>query len=381
MKIAIVHDILIKYGGAERVLEMLHAIYPSAPIYTLLYDPKGTKNIFDNPDYDIRQSNLCKAPKFLKNHSKLLLPYFPKAIEEFNLSNFDIVISNSNSFAHGVITKPSTLHVCYCHSPIRYIWDWHSEYIKENHLDKGLISLQIKKILSRIRIWDYFASSRPDEWIANSITVQKRIDKYYRLPSKVIYPSTKFFAKEISTNNRNYYLIISRLSPYKKIDLAISAFNQNKKSLVIIGEGNDLYRLKNMAKDNIKFLGYQNNDVVSKYLSSCKALIFPGEEDFGLTPIEAMSYGKSVIAYNKGGVTETVLDNQTGVFFNNATADSLNKAIDYFENNFDNFSPQKCRNRANKFSEQIFTKNFKSYIELCYKNFFNENNTRQNFDI
>ncbi len=376
MKIALVHDILIKYGGAERVLELLHAIYPSAPIYTLLYDAKGTKNVFSDPAYKINQSNLSKLPKFLKNHSKLLLPYFPKAIEEFDLSQYDIVISNSNSFAHGVITKPTTLHICYCHSPIRYVWDWHSEYIKENHFDKGLVSLYIKKILSEIRIWDYYASSRPDIWIANSKNVQKRIEKYYRLSSTIIYPSTKLFAKEVDTKFDDYYLIISRLSPYKKIDLAISAFNKNKKKLIIIGEGNDLYRLKNMANKNIKFLGYQNNESVSHYLSNCKALIFPGEEDFGLTPIEAMSYGKSVIAYKKGGVTETVIDKQTGVFFDQADSCSLKQAINYFEKNLNAFSAHKCRDRANEFSEQVFIQKFKSQVELFYKNFTNENNSR-----
>lgn len=362
MRIALIHDFLIKNGGAERVLELLHEIYPDAPIYTLLYDQIGTKGVFSSKDYKIIQSSLSRYPKFIKTRSRLLLPKFPRAIEEFDLSQFDVVISNSNSFAHGVITKPKTVHICYCHSPIRYLWDWHSEYALENNIGFGLLSLYIRILFSKIRLWDYYSSRRVDYWLANSENVKKRIKKYYRANSDIIYPASDLAAPNNISKSNNYYLIVSRLSPYKKIDLAINAFNTNGKKLKIIGEGSDFKRLKQIAKENIEFLGYLNNNDVIKYLSECKALIFPGEEDFGLTPIEAMSAGRPVIAFRKGGVIESVEENKTGVFFDQDNADSLNKAISYYEDNSDLFKPEYCQKRAEIFSKQRFIKEFKEHI-------------------
>jgi len=367
MKVALVHDFLIKNGGAERVLELLHQVFPEAPIYTLLFDPVGTKGVFSSSDYNIIESKLAKYPKFLKNRSKLLLPKFAQAIEEFDLSEYDMVISNSNSFAHGVITKPQTVHICYCHSPIRYLWDWQAEYAKENNIGFGLLSIYIRKLFSQIRVWDYYSSRRVDHWIANSKNVQKRIKKYYHADSDIIYPASQLSAIGKVEKNKDYYLILSRLSSYKKIDLAVEAFNISGKKLKVVGEGSEASRLKKMARENIEFLGYQSNLEVKKYLSECKALVFPGEEDFGLTPIEAMSVGRPVIAYAKGGVAESVINNRTGVFFENSNAISLNQAIDYFEKNPDLFKPEYCQKRANDFSKVSFINNFKSYVTNKYK--------------
>lgn len=373
MKVAIVHDFLIKNGGAEKVLEILHSIYPDAPIYTLLYNQDGTKGKFARTDYQIVPSYLQNYPDFVRKRSKLLLYKFPRAIEEFDLSSYDIVISNSNSYAHGVITKPSTLHVCYCQSPTRYLWDWHHEYLKENSVSTNIIGIKIRDMLSKIRIWDFCAASRVDNWIANSQNVSDRLAKYYRVESKIIYPSVDIDKIPFSTNNQGFYLIISRLSAYKRIDLAVKAFNQNGKKLIIVGEGSEENKLKDIAKSNIIFKGYLSDKEVIDLLTNCKALIFPGEEDFGLTPVEAMAAGKPVIAYNKGGVRETVVNNITGLFFDQPTPDSLNNAVSELENKYNSFVPDNCRKRAEEFSTKSFKNTFSQYIEYLYNKHKNAN--------
>lgn len=368
-KIAIVHDFLTKLGGAERVLESMHEIFPEAPIYTLIYDKKGTKNRFEKNGYNIITSSLQKIPKFFRRQ-RFLFPKFPAAIEQFNFDDFDIVISSSNSFAHGIITGPTTLHVCYCYSPTRYLWDWYHEYLDENKIGFGLKGLFIRNVLHKIRIWDKLACERPDVWIAISEHVKKRIQKYYRKDAKVIYSPTDTKNIPFSLGDpENYYLIISRLEPYKKIDYAINAFNSNKKQLVIIGTGSEEERLKKIAGNNIEFLGWQPDKSVYKYMGSAKALIFPGEEDFGLTPVESMATGRPVIAYNKGGVSETVIDKKTGIVYNIPDEPSLNKAIG--ESEKIRFSTEACRNRANEFSLEIFIKKILNLIEQEYEKFTN----------
>lgn len=370
LKIAIVHDFLVKIGGAEKVLLEIHKIFPDAPIYTLIYSESGTKRQFAGKDFDIIPSALQKLPAIIRNRPKLLLARFPQAIEEFDLSKFDIVISSSNSYAHGVITKPKTLHVSYCYSPMRYIWDWHHQYLLENNIGYGFMSMQLRKVLSRIRIWDRAAADRVDTWIAISKTVQKRIKKYYKQDSNVIYSPVDIEKIKISEKKpENFYLVVSRLSPYKKIDLAIEAFNKLGKKLIIVGEGSDLDRLKSLAKENITFLGWQSDQTVSELMSRAKALIFPGEEDFGLTPIESMAAGRPVIAYNKGGVTETVVEGKTGLFFDDASPESLVDAVERFELSFDQFSPLDCRKQAENFSSSKFQKDFKQTVTEEYEKY------------
>jgi len=359
-KIAIVHDFLLKLGGAENLLLNILSIYPNADIYTLLYDEIGTKNKFKK--YSVTPSILQKNPKKAPNSFKLLLPKFPKAIESFNLSDYDLVISISNSFAHGVITSPQTLHVCYLLSPTRYLYDWKNEYLAENGLEKGFKSVVVKKLLSDLRIWDLETRDRPDKYIAISNWVCKRLRKYYRLNADVVFPPVD--VEKITTNNQageDYYIIVSRLTPYKKVDLAVEAFNKNKKNLIIIGSGEDEKRLKSLAKANIEFMGWQSDSSMYEYLRNAKALIFPGEEDFGLTPIEAMACGRPVIAYNKGGVVETVRDGIDGVYFNDSTPESLNDSINKFEKmDFDHI---KIRKHAEVFSLANFTDKFTKLID------------------
>jgi len=368
LRIAIIHDFLIKLGGAEKVLEILHEIYPDAPIYTILYDKERTQGTFEN-GYDIRPSYLQRYPRFIRRKQKYLLSKYPEAVEKFNLSEYDIVISDSNSFTHGVITPKKCLHITYCYSPTRYLWDWYHQYLDENSLDFGAKGLVTRWLLYRLRIWDRAAAERTDEWIAISTYVAKRIKKYYGADSEIIYPPLPTQnAKKVKKSD--FYLILSRLSPYKKIDIAIEAFNKNGKKLKIIGEGSDLSRLQSLANDNIEFLGYiKSEDEVLKYLAQTKALIFPGEEDFGLTPLQAMSQGTPVIAYNKGGVKETVINGKTGLFFDENNFESLGQAVNKFEKNVTKFTKDNCIRRSKDFDIEKYKKEFKSYIQKKYEEF------------
>lgn len=363
-KVAIVHDFLLKLGGAENLLLQLLKIFPDADLFTLLYDQKGTKATFSN--FNITTSFLQKHPTRSPKNFKFLLPKFPEAIERFDLSAYDLVISHSNSFAHGVITSPKTLHLCYCLSPARYLYDWKNEYLEENGLYSGLKSQIVKKILFDLRLWDQQAASRPDRYLAISEHVKKRIKKYYRLDSTVVYPAVDLekFKANFGTHE-DYYIIISRLTPYKMIDLAIEAFNQNGKSLVVIGIGEDMQRLKKMAKVNIEFLGWQSDKSLVEYLRNAKALIFPGEEDFGLTPVESLACGTPVIALKRGGVTETVREHVDGEFFIEPTSMSLDEAISKFES-FSSFDAINLRKRAEHFGFEHFKNSFQEIIGKLY---------------
>lgn len=368
MKIAIVHDYLTKIGGAEKVLLTLRELYPSAPIFTLLYDKEGTNNLFESNDCTVIASSLNKYPGFLRRRPKLFLPKISSAIEEFDLSDYDVVISLSSAVSHGVLTKPSTLHISYCFSPARYAWDWYHEYMHENNIGFGIKGLYVRNLIHKLRIWDRLAAHRVDAWIAQSVTVQKRIKKYYQADSYIIYPPTDVNAfKPTDSKPDDYLLIISRLEPYKKIDLAIEACNKLKRKLVIIGKGSDELRLKSLASEYITFLGWQTNEEVRHHMSSAYAFIFPGEEDFGLTPIESMASGRPVIAYNKGGVTESVIAGKTGVFFNESTSDSLAKAIHELDSIYQNIDPKLCREQAEKFSKDMFKTNIKKLIEETHQ--------------
>lgn len=368
MKIAIVHEFLTKIGGAEKVLLALHKIYPDAPIYTLIYDKRGLGQYFSN--CKIIPSSLKKYPSFMRRRTKLFLPKLSQAIEEFDFSEYDVVISNSNSFSHGILTRPNTFHVCYCNSPMRYAWDWYHEYMKENNVGFGLIGLFIRHTLHKIRIWDKVSSQRVDFWLANSNTVKNRIKKYYQKDSLTVYPPVAVSDIEMSDNlPDDYYVIVSRLEPYKNISLAVEAFNQNGKELVIIGTGSDEQNLKKQAKNNIEFLGWQSDKSVREYLKNAKALIFPGEEDFGITPVESMASGRPVIALKRGGALETVVDGKTGLFFEEETAKSLNSAITQLEKDYTNFTPVNCRKQAEKFSAENFEKEIINIVKNEYDNY------------
>ncbi len=357
-KIAIVCDWLTNFAGAERIILALHELFPYAPIYTSIYNPAKCKG-FEKAD--IRTSFIQYLP-FAKNHHQFYLNLMPYAFENFDLSEYDIVISSSHSCAKGVITKPETVHISYCHSPMRYAWDDCHKYIKEYRMPWPISSF-IPYMMTKIRIWDRASSDRVDQFVANSEYVAKRIKKYYQRDSKVIYPFVdldkfKIKAKEIKDG---YFLALGRLIPYKKFDLLVDTFNENGLPLKIIGTGKDFAKLKKMAKENIEFLAYVSDKELQKYYSEANALLFPQVEDFGITPLEAMACGTPVIAYNKGGALETVT-NDSGVFFEMQTVDSLQNAINIFLKK--DFCPHTVAHQASKFSKKIFEKKILELVNL-----------------
>ncbi|MFH0930151.1 MAG: glycosyltransferase [Candidatus Moraniibacteriota bacterium] len=367
LKIALVHDFLNQYGGAERVLLALHELYPEAPIYSLLYDPKKMRGKFK--DADIRPSFLQKFPKFLKKRHKYMLPFMPTAPETFNLRDFDLVISSSGAWAKGIIVKPKTIHICYCHSPMRYAWDWNEKYLNEQGLGSGR-KIFARMLLNYVRMWDKAAADRPDFFIANSRSTQTRIEKYYRRESVVVYPPVDVNLEirspngdRISTND--YFLIVSRLSPYKKVEVAIEAMNKLDLPLIVIGEGDPKYvkYLKSIAGLKTKFLGWKSDENTKKYFASCRAFLFPGEDDFGIAPVEAMSFGKPVIALRKGGATETIIEGETGEFFDEPMIEVFADAVRRFQENEKKYDSAKIRAQAANFSKEKFVENMKRVIE------------------
>lgn len=338
MKVALVHDDLIQWGGAEKVFAEISNIFSDAPIYTALADLKNPLISKNFKGKKIITSFLQKIPLH-KRLYKPLLPLYPIAFEQFDFSDFDLVISHTTRFAKSIITKPETTHICYIHTPPRFLWNFSGE--KSNPLLKPL------------QDFDKVSSKRVDFWIAGSENCRTRLKDIYGADSKVLYPfvDTEKFNPQKSFEG-DYYLIISRLNKYKKVDLAVEAFRKNGKKLVVVGTGPEFGRLKNIASDNVKFLGKVDDELLENLLAGCKGLIITAEEDFGMTAIEAQSFGKGVICFGQGGVLETVLNNMTGVYFEKRTTQSLNEAIEKFETM--KINPQDCYENANKFSREKF---------------------------
>ncbi|MBI2588408.1 glycosyltransferase [Candidatus Berkelbacteria bacterium] len=356
MKVALVHDYLIKLGGAERVLTALCELFPEAPIFTLLYDEKGTSGKFSQRE--VRTSFLQQFParvKFINLYRALM----PAAVEDLDLSGFDLVISDCHSFVKGVITKQDAWHISYIHTPTRFLW----HQVGEGYKQAGFF---LKKFLpyglNYLRMWDFLAAKRPDFLLANSKTVARRIKTYYNREAEVIYPPVeiaKFQNK--SAKEGDYFLVVSRLEPHKRVDLAVEAFNQNGKKLRIIGQGRELNRLRKMAKPNIVFLGEISDNEVVKQYQGCRALIHPQEEDFGIAMVEAMAAGKPVLAFKKGSGKELVKDGLNGLLFEEQDADSLLKALERFSQM--KFSSAKITDFARQFDAEVFKEKIQKFIE------------------
>ena len=356
MKIALAHEMLVKLGGAERVLSKLLDMYPKSPVYTLFHDREKTAEWFSgvkvHPSYLQRYFETLKSPKWL-------LPKMPLAFEQFDFSHFDAVISSSSAFAHGIKTG-DVKHLCYCHSPMRYAWDYTHHYTEKMNF---AMRMATAALLTDIRIWDFKAADRPHKIIANSKHVQKRITKYWRKESEVIYPPVQVQAFTPTQAHEDYFLIVSALTPFKRIDLAIKAFNKLGRKLVIIGDGNQRKILEDMSCHNIEFLGYKDDSVVREYMQNCRALIFPGEEDFGITPVEAMAAGKPVLAYGVGGVLETVVAGETGEFFDQPNERSLMDGLTRLMVNEKNYDYRKIRKQAEKFDETCFEEKIQKAVK------------------
>jgi len=365
-KVALVHDWLTGQRGGEKVLEVFAEIFPEAPIYTLFHFPGSQL-----PEIEKRQiitSFLQKWP-FAKTKYRSYLPLFPLAAELFDLQDFDYLISSSHCVAKGGIPRPDSLHVCYVHSPMRYVWNQYFSYFAPKRLN-FLGRILIPPIIHRLRVWDESSSHRVDYFVANSITVARRIERYYRREAEVIHPpvDTQFF--QPSSSQDDYYLIVSALVPYKKIDLAVAAFNQRGDSLKIVGQGPDYKKLKKMARTNIEFLGSLSPvDLLSVY-QRARAMILPGEEDFGITSLESQSCGVPVIAYGRGGSTETVIAEKTGLFFDELTVKSLLDVLDKFQGL--EFNKVNIRENALNFSRDKFKTKMTAYFRQKWEEHSNQ---------
>ena len=358
MKVALVYDRVNKFGGAERVIGSLHKIFPEAPLFTLVHEPKSAPWA---DKFTVIPSFVNSLP-FFKKHHEWLPPLSSMAFETLSLEGYDVIISITSSDAKAVLTKPNQVHICYCLTPNRYFWSGQGEY--QNDIKFKLIP---RWLSDYFRTADLLISTRPDHYLAISNEVKNRISKYYHQDSTVIYPSIddKFYSTNlVPLSTRKYYLIVGRLVPYKKVDLAIKTFNKLKLPLFVVGSGSEEKKLRQMAGSNIKFVGSVDDDRLIDLYRHAKALIFPQEEDYGLVPLEAQACGTPIIAYAKGGALETVVSDQTGLFFRHQTTLSLANAVKKFEKM--KFSPESCFKNASLFREEIFLNTFLSQVNQLW---------------
>ncbi|RKP53189.1 glycosyltransferase family 4 protein [Cohnella endophytica] len=381
MRVAIVHDWLTVYGGAEKVLEQIILLYPDADIFSLVdFLPDDQRDLIKGKPV---QTSFVQRLPFARRKYRLYLPLMPLAVEQFDLSGYDLVISSSYAVAKGVLTGPDQLHLCMCHSPIRYAWDLQHQYLKETGLNKGLKGLLAKWMLHKIRLWDYRTSDGVNGFIANSEFISRRIWKVYRRESTLIYPPVDVSAFTYHAEKEDYYLTASRMVPYKRIDLIVEAFSRlPDKKLVVIGDGPEFDKIRAKAGNNVLMLGYQPFEALKEKMQRAKAFIFAAEEDFGIVPVEAQACGTPVIAFGKGGALETVrgLDSHapTGVFFEEQTVSSLVASILRFEDRLDDIAPQACRENALRFSKERFQYEFRQYVSEQLKLFDSDWNKQNN---
>jgi len=355
-RVAIVHDYLVDSGGAERVVIALHAQYPDAPIWTSVMDPQTT--FADFRAMNVRTSFLQRLP-VKKSNYKLLLPLFPLAFESFDLSEYNVIISSASAFAKGVITSPDALHVCYCHTPPRFAWRFH-EYVAQEQIGRPTQAV-IQLVVHYLRGLDYAAAQRVDEFIANSQATVRRIRKNYRRDAIVIHPPVAVDTFAPRADLGDYYLVVSRLAPYKRIDLAVEAFNELRMPLKIVGAGIDAARLRKMAAPNIEFLGHVPQTQLAVLYARARAIIFPGIEDFGIVPLEANAAGRPVIAYAAAGALETLVDGVTGVFFREQTTAALAEAVRAMD--VTRFDARTLRQHAERFSQTRFRERIAKFVE------------------
>lgn len=355
-KLAIVHDWLTNMGGAEQVVINFHEIYPDAPIYTMFYTPEKLDEKLKNLQV---HTGFLQGKKPVYNHKRnFYFPLMPLAFSLFNMKEYDIILSSSSSCAKGVRKRKNAIHICYIHTPMRYAYEYKYEYTNGmNPIKRFFVNI----LLFFIRIWDKHNNKRIDYFIANSTEIQKRVKNTYHRDSYVIHPPVRCSMFTISPVDKDYYFIVSRLVGYKRFDLAIKVCNELNKKLVIIGDGPERENLEKIAGSTITFLGRQPDEVVRKYMRECKALLFPGLEDFGIVPVEAEACGRPVICYGKGGVLDTVINGVTGVYFEEQTVDSLKEAILKFESM--HFDKETIRKHALKFDEAEFQKKIKEFVE------------------
>jgi glycosyltransferase involved in cell wall biosynthesis len=368
LRIALVHYWLVQRRGGERVFEVLAEMFPQADIFTLVLDRESLSPVLQSRR--IMSSFLQKVPGAARHYQKLL-PLFPLALEQFKLDDYDLILSSESGPAKGVLTRPHTCHICYCHTPLRYVWDMYHHYrtaAPGGALGRALYAL----VANYVRQWDYAAAARVDYFVASSRNGAARVRKYYRREAEVIYPPVEVGSFSVAHDHDDFYLVVSPLVLYKRVGLAIAACNLMKRRLVVIGEGEESKALQNEAGPTITFLGYQPDEIVRDHYRRCRAFLFPGEEDIGLTPIEAQASGRPVIAYGCGGALETVEgffvgepprpETATGVFFGQQSVESLVEAMQVFETVESRFSPVFIRAHAQRFDVSRFKKGMAEFV-------------------
>ena len=360
MKLALVHDFLNQMGGAEQVVKTFRELFPDAPIYTSIYDENAVCPSFRSAD--IRTSFMQKLP-FKKKHARKFLPLYPYAFEQFDFSDFDLVLSSSSSFAKGILTPPDVCHICYCYTPMRFAWNY-STYIQQEPVPLWAKPF-LPHMIHNLRNWDVTTANRVDHFIAISREVSRRIRKCYRREATIIRPPVDTSRFSVGTRDDGYYLIVSRLLPYKRIDIVVAAFSKLGLPLKIVGDGRDMQRLQALAGPSVEFLGRLPDDEMIRCMENCRALIFPGLEDFGLTPVEAMACGKPVIAFAAGGALDTVVDGTTGCFFHEQTPESVDSAVRSFD--VDNYDPWRIRRHAECFDVSIFKDEISRFVKSRYE--------------
>ena len=365
-RIAIVHDWLVTYAGAEKVLGEILTVFPCADVFSLVdFIPQTQRSFLMGK---LVHTSFIQHLPWARTKYRNYLPLMPLAVEQLDVSAYDLVISSSHAVAKGVLTGPDQLHVCYCHSPIRYAWDLQHQYLKDTKLEKSIRSWLARWFLHKIRMWDVRTSNGVDDFVANSNFIQRRIQKVYRRKSHVIYPPVDLERFTFQEVKENYYLAASRMVPYKKMPMIVEAFNRMAdRRLIVIGDGPEIRQCHALAGPNVQIMGYQSDEVLHAYMKRAKAFVFAAEEDFGITPIEAQACGTPVIAYGKGGALETVRGlssaKPTGLFFGEQTPESLMEAVIEFEQRGGKLiQAQACRENAERFASQRFRQEFSDFI-------------------
>lgn len=359
LKVAIIHDWLVKQGGGERVVWALHQAYPDAPIYTSVFNPEALPQF---ANLDVHTSYLQNWP-WSKTKHQLYPVLRTTAFESFDLSEYDVVISSSTAESKGVITKPETLHVCYCNTPTRYYWSDYAKYREDTGFGflAPLVRLVMPSVVQKMRLWDFAAAQRVDRFIGNSGYVKRRIEKYYRQPATVIHPPIDAGRFKVYNGKREGLVVVSRLIPYKRVDLAVQACTELGLPLTVIGDGTEMTKLQALAGPTVTFAGRLSDAEITDALGRAEAFLFTAEEDFGLTPLEAMASGTPVIAYGKGGATETVVEGKTGLFFDQQTPESLKEAIKRFKPA--DYNPKALRAHAEQWDEKVFIEKIKKFVD------------------
>ncbi len=365
IKIAIVADWLVTYAGAERVISEMLKVFPKSDLFSVIdfLSDDSRQHFLGKRANTTFIQKLPKAETKYRNY----LPFMPLAVEQLDVSAYDIVLSSSHAVAKGVLTGPDQLHISYVHSPIRYAWDLQHQYLRELGLTTGIKAIIVRWLLHKIRMWDYRTANGVDHFVANSQFIARRIKKVYGRNADVIYPPVDTDRFTLCEQKENFYVTASRMVPYKKIDLIVEAFSHMPdKKLIVIGDGPDMEKIKSKATHNIEILGYQSNTVMQDYMRKAKGFVFAAEEDFGITPVEAQACGTPVIAFGKGGTLETVNSNlssqPTGIFFNQQNIESVIGAVNIFEKDIDLYLPENCRKNALKFSNQSFQNEIDWYV-------------------